>query len=79
VAITLVGALKRFVGLSTDTFPSGVCIGSTYWAWDTSVKYICYDGDNWAKADQLTTRNLSAEDGSNIISEDGKKIVDKIT
>lgn len=79
MAIALVGALKRFVGLSTDTFPSGVGVGSTYWAWDTSVKYICYDGDNWAKADQLTTRNLSAEDGSNIISEDGKKIVDKIT
>jgi hypothetical protein len=76
VAIILVGIRKNFSGLSTDTFPVGVNAGSTYWAYDTSEEYICYDGNNWTKANQFATPNLSTEDGSNIITEDGNNIIE---
>ncbi len=37
----------RYIGLSSDTKPTGVDIGSTFWEYDTNVNYATYDGTNW--------------------------------
>jgi len=40
--------IQRFVGLSTDTKPTGVPVGSTFYEYNTRTYYITYDGTNWA-------------------------------
>jgi len=47
MAYTQVTTIKRFVGLSTDTFPTDVPVGSSYWCYDTGVMLKTYDGTNW--------------------------------
>ena len=39
--------IKRFVGLSGDTKPTSVPVGSYYWEADTNILYKTYDGTNW--------------------------------
>ena len=41
------GATQRFIGLSTDTKPTGVPVGSTIYDRDAHTWYVCYDGTNW--------------------------------
>ena len=71
-----IGALNNsFIGLSTDTKPSGINIGSRFWEYDTSIEYICYDGDNWALINQpISGFNLLSEDGLYMITQNGKYI-----
>ena len=38
----------RFIGLSTDTKPTSVAVGSIFYEWDTREEYICIDGTQWA-------------------------------
>lgn len=41
-------AIQRFIGVSTDTKPTSVRPGSTFYAYDTGVLYTTYDdGSNW--------------------------------
>ena len=47
MAITHEGTIRRYNGLSGDTKPTGVPIGSYYWASDTNIMYKTYDGTNW--------------------------------
>lgn len=48
MSVTLITSIKRFVGLSTDTKPSAVPAGSTYFAYDTQAMYITPDdGSTW--------------------------------
>jgi len=47
MTINLLRTVKHFIGLSTDTKPTGVPIGSDFWAYDTGVLFVTYDGTNW--------------------------------
>jgi len=47
MTVTLETVIQRFNGLSTDSKPTGVPAGSTFWAYDTGVMFRCYDGTNW--------------------------------
>jgi hypothetical protein len=47
MTVTLETAIQRFNGLSTDSKPTGVPAGSTFWAYDTGTMFRCYDGTNW--------------------------------
>lgn len=49
MAVILIGMIKRFVGLSTDTKPTGVAVGSIFIEYDSHEVYITYDGTNWIK------------------------------
>src|SRR3972149_5906809 len=39
--------IQRFVGLSSDSKPTSVPVGSTLFEWDTKNNYKSYDGTNW--------------------------------
>lgn len=55
MAVYQVTTIKKFIGLSTDTMPTDVPIGSEFWARDNKTTYICYDGTNWtSKGDSGT-------------------------
>ena len=49
MAIKLIATTKRFTGLSTDTKPTGVAIGSTFFEYNTKNYYITHNGTNWVK------------------------------
>lgn len=51
MTVALITTIQRFIGLSTDTKPTGVPAGSTYWAYDINVLYQTYDGTNWTPKD----------------------------
>lgn len=42
-------SIQRFIGLSTDTKPTGVQIGSRFFEYDSKDTYLCYDKTNWSK------------------------------
>jgi hypothetical protein len=47
MAVTICVNTRRYIGLSTDTKPTGVSVGSFFWEYDTGVTYATRDGDNW--------------------------------
>jgi len=47
MTVALIRTIKSFMGLSTDTKPTGVPAGSEFWAWDTGTLFKTYDGTNW--------------------------------
>lgn len=47
MTVRLITTIQRFFGLSTDTKPTGVDPGSTFWAYDTGTLFVSYDGTNW--------------------------------
>ena len=48
MAFVMIGSMNnRFVGLSTDTKPTGAQVGATCWEYDTGKLYSTPDGDNW--------------------------------
>lgn len=57
MAVAKVATRARFIGLSTDTKPTGVPIGSTFIETDTRDDYVTYDGTNWTKG----ARNSEAD------------------
>ena len=51
----------KWIGLSSDTKPttvnngnSPVPVGATFFAYDTGILYVCYDGTNWAVKDSVS-------------------------
>lgn len=48
MAVKLIATIKRFIGLSTDTKPTDVAVGSTFFEYNTKDRYI-YNGTNWTK------------------------------
>ena len=42
-----INSINKFIGLSTDTKPTGVPVSSTFYEYDTGDLYITYDGTNW--------------------------------
>jgi hypothetical protein len=62
---------NRFVGASTDTKPTGVQIGATFYEYDTKWLYITFDGSSWMLKDtpdgfisNVTTINLKQAAGN---------------
>jgi len=49
MAVKLVTTIKKYTGLSTDTKPTDVSSGSTYFEYNTKARCITYDGTNWTK------------------------------
>ena len=47
MAVRSLGNIQRFVGLSSDTKPTGVLVGSEFFESNTGNTYITYDGTNW--------------------------------
>ena len=48
MTVMLITTVQNFIGSSADSKPTGVPAGSTFWEHDTDIKYVCYDGTNWA-------------------------------
>ena len=70
MAVTRMGNyINRFYGLSSDTKPTSVPVGSTFLETDTGYSWITHDGTNWV-------RNTIGEVGHNVTSiGDGHKAV----
>ena len=51
MANKLITTIQRWIGLSTDTKPTGVACGCTFWEYDTNAEYVTYDGTNWMVKD----------------------------
>ena len=51
MAVKFIASINRWVGLAGDTKPTSVPVGSTFFAYDTGVTYITYDGTLWAVHD----------------------------
>jgi len=47
MTVLIESRIIRFTGLSTDTKPTLVPLGSYFWAYDTNILYKTYDGTNW--------------------------------
>ncbi len=47
MAVVRIESELNFVGLSTDTKPTGVPVGSDFYETDTQDRYLTYDGTNW--------------------------------
>ena len=47
MTVKLMTTISTYIGASTDTKPTSVPIGSTFYEYDTRVDYITYDGTNW--------------------------------
>jgi hypothetical protein len=47
MTVKLGADVRNYIGLSTDTKPTGVPIMSTFYEYDTRRIYITYDGTNW--------------------------------
>lgn len=55
----LVTTIQRWIGLSTDTKPTSAPVGSTFWEYDTKLRYVTYDGGtNWVPKD-YTLQNIN--------------------
>ncbi len=51
--------LTRFFGLSTDTKPSNVVVGSTFIETDTQEEFV-YDGANWFRDKTVVVEQVGA-------------------
>ncbi len=51
--------LTRFFGLSTDTKPSNVVVGSTFIETDTHQEFV-YDGANWTRDKTVVVEQVGA-------------------
>ena len=51
--------LTRFFGLSTDTKPEGVAVGTTFTETDTHQEFV-YDGANWTRDKTVVVEQVGA-------------------
>jgi hypothetical protein len=49
MAVQRITTIEHFIGLSTDTKPTGVHIGSEFFEYDSGQVWYCYDGSNYAR------------------------------
>ncbi len=59
VAVTKITSISTYIGLSTDTKPTGVPVGSRFYEYDTCMIYECYDGTLWAA--KTTPRGIEVQ------------------
>lgn len=48
MSVTKEATIQRWIGLSTDTKPTSVPVGATFYEYDTKLWYKTYDGTNWS-------------------------------
>ena len=66
MAVLAVTTIKRFIGLSTDTKPTGVPVGATFLEYDTGNLMVTHNGTNWAlKEAPATFAAVNSEDIDN--------------
>jgi hypothetical protein len=49
MAVRIEDRVRRYIGTSADTKPTGVPAGSIFYERDTAKIYIMYDGTNWVQ------------------------------
>ncbi len=49
MAVYEIGTIEKYLGLSSDTKPTGVPVGSTFLETDTKNLFVTYDGTNWSQ------------------------------
>ncbi len=49
MAVKHIESINSFIGLSTDTKPTGVQVGSRFFEYNLKDTYVSYDGTNWSK------------------------------
>ena len=49
MAVKFMATIKRWIGLSTDTKPTTVPVGSKFFEYDTRKTFLTYDGTNWIR------------------------------
>jgi len=49
VAVSRLTVHATYIGLSTDTKPTGVPVGSTFYEYNNRRMYITYDGTLWVR------------------------------
>ena len=69
MAVTLTRVIQRFIGLSTDTKPTGVPIGSEFFENNTRATYVA-----GANIEDFGTYNKTDPSGVSRLSSDGAKI-----
>lgn len=47
MTVSLVTAIRWYVGLSTDTKPDDAPVGSRFFAFDGTPTWYVFDGTNW--------------------------------
>mgnify|MGYP001384025132 CR=1 FL=1 len=68
MSVKLETTIQKYIGLSSDTKPTNVKIGSIFYAYDTGVWYKCYDGTNWVVykiSNQIFVKNLKNKANAN--------------
>ena len=54
---------NKYIGLSTDTKPTGVAVGSKCLEYNTGLTYITYDGTNWVAMPLIYSYKHMTADG----------------
>lgn len=49
MAVYLMTIIGKYYGSSSDIKPVNVSIGSTFYEYDTKIRYVTYDGINWVQ------------------------------
>ena len=49
MTVQLMTTIQRWTGLSTDTKPTSVPVGSKFFEYDTNKMFMTYDGTNWIR------------------------------
>lgn len=68
MAVKFIATMQRYVGLAADSKPTGVPVGSTYYAYDSGVLYITYDGTNYAVYDSYDVAEKSVVTSAAVMS-----------
>ena len=65
----LITTIQRWIGLSTDTKPTGVACGCTFWEYNTNAEYVTYDGTNWMVKDIKSIIIPTTEDLQQVVGD----------
>lgn len=61
MAVRLMGSIRKYLCLSSDTKPTGVPVGSVCRETDTCDVYVTHDGTNWVKYKRNSDANMTAQ------------------
>ena len=56
--------IHKYIGLASDTKPTSVPAGTTYFAYDTKALYVTYDGTNYVIKGQGVEQSVEKTDGA---------------
>lgn len=52
MAVLLIDNIRNYVGLSSDSKPTGIPVGSVFFESDTRLIHKTYDGTNWIQFEE---------------------------